>query len=133
MNLLVRALIPLITITLMLGCTASKKRLEQSQFRTKISSKGLKHFELTVKNGSHLQERVLHTPNARTQKKRRVKITKSLKKLAEQHLKENEYCREGFWLLESYHYSTSLQLRGECNELATQIDRENFPNTLTEW
>ncbi len=115
------------------GCASTEKKLQQSEFRTKITSEGLKHFELTVNNGSRLQNQVMHTPNTKSPRKKKIKVTKSLKKVVGHHIETNNYCREGFWLLESYNYSSKLRLRGECNELATDRDRLTFPDTVVEW
>jgi hypothetical protein len=38
------------------------------------------------------------------------------------------YCREGHIILETYIGNTNSQLRGECNEGASELDRHKFSN-----
>jgi len=42
------------------------------------------------------------------------------------------YCREGYWLLERNINHQRISLRGECNELASETDREKYPNTRSD-
>lgn len=44
-------------------------------------------------------------------------------------LQDNRYCREGYMELDYYSAEGTVQLRGECNEGATEEDLENFPNS----
>ncbi len=43
-------------------------------------------------------------------------------------LDQNGYCREGYTEIESYFSRGSGQIRGECNEVATEMDRQSFIN-----
>ncbi len=121
----------LITIT---GCSSSdKKRLQQSEFKTKITSSGLKHFELSIQHNTYTEKKILNAPNTSNPKKRRARISRSMKKIIDTYLEQNQYCRTGFWVIETHSYKAGLQLRGECNELASSEDVRKFPNTVTQW
>ncbi len=116
------------------GCSSSdRKRLQQSDFRTKITSSLLKHFELSIQHNSYIEKKMLNSPNTSNLKKRRARISKSMRKIIDAYLEENQYCRTGFWIIETHSYKAGLQLRGECNELATADDVRGFPNTLNQW
>ncbi len=116
------------------GCSSSdKKRLQQSDFKTKITSSKLKHFELSIQHNSFTERKMLSSPNTSNPKKRRARISKSMKKIIDAYLEQNQYCRTGFWIIETHSYKAGLQLRGECNELATVEDIRKFPNTITQW
>ncbi len=116
------------------SCSSSdKKRLQQSEFKTKITSSMLKHFELSVQHDSYTENKILSTPNTSNPKKRRARISKSMRKIIDMYITENQYCRTGFWVIETHSYKAGLQLRGECNELATTEDVQNFPNTMSQW
>lgn len=43
-------------------------------------------------------------------------------------LANSGYCREGYMQLDEYVDRTSAQIKGECNESATEEDREKFAN-----
>ena len=43
-------------------------------------------------------------------------------------LNENGFCREGYTTIEQRSQMNAVALRGQCNEPATEIDREMFPN-----
>ncbi|MFL0801395.1 MAG: hypothetical protein K6L80_13145 [Agarilytica sp.] len=117
-----------------IGCASSdKKHLQQSEFRTKISTKKLKHFELSIERGSYVEKKILSRPNSKNPQKRAARISKSMRKLVDVYLEKNQYCRTGFWVIETHSYKAGLQLRGECHELATAEDMHNFPNTVNQW
>ncbi|WDE04798.1 hypothetical protein SG34_026375 [Thalassomonas viridans] len=46
----------------------------------------------------------------------------------EQRLSQNNYCRTGYLELERYASRGAMTMRGECNESATESDRQRFPN-----
>jgi hypothetical protein len=49
----------------------------------------------------------------------------------EKKLKASGFCREG-WMEQERHYQPpNASIRGECNESATDKDRQNFPNSDT--
>ncbi len=51
--------------------------------------------------------------------------------MLESKLKKSGYCREGYIELNSYFGRGQLQLRGECEEAATEEDRIKFVNNKT--
>jgi len=50
--------------------------------------------------------------------------------MLESKLKKTAYCRQGYIELDSYLGKGQLQLRGECEEAATEEDRIKFANNL---
>lgn len=67
--------------------------------------------------------------NARQHKKNFGKLQKTAEELIEQ----NQYCREGFWVLKFDIDIKGYFLRGECNDLASAEDRKRFPDTIALW
>lgn len=52
---------------------------------------------------------------------------------ADAHLEKNNFCREGYWVLNLDVRSPIVSLRGECNDKASEEEREKFPDTIAEW
>lgn len=46
----------------------------------------------------------------------------------ELRLSKSDYCRTGYLELERYTNRGAMTMRGECNESATEKDRQRFPN-----
>lgn len=120
-------------IIFLCACSSSQTYLAQTEFRSKITTSGLKHFELSVKPDAALNHKLLSSKKTRNPMKRQAKITDSLSKLAKLHIVDNLFCNTGFWVIETHSYNERLQLRGECNELATLEDRQLFPDSIIEW
>lgn len=134
-------LLTTLTLTLIQGCakTPNKQQLEDS-FRTRISSEGLKHFELRFfvqsteqaqqNNNSHAQNRPSPPQHSRRQfKKSRSHMTN----LAEHIVDKKGFCAKGFWVIDFDKDLRGYYLRGECNDIASISDRDNFPDTLMYW
>lgn len=115
------------------ACASGPGKLTQTEFRTKITESGLKHFELSINPGSYLSKKIQPSRNSRDPLKRKKKLTRSLTNITNQHIENNQFCRSGFWVLENQTFSPRIRLRGECNEVATLKDRNNFPDTVIEW
>lgn len=115
------------------ACASGPGALTQSAFRSKITESGLKHFELSINPDSYLNKKLRPSRNIRDPLKRKNKLTSSLSNIANQHIGENQFCKSGFWVLETQTFSPRIRLRGECNELATRQDRIDFPDTVIEW
>lgn len=47
----------------------------------------------------------------------------------EKKLSATGFCREGFMETERHYQRPNASIRGECNETATDKDRQNFPNS----
>ena len=129
-----------LTITLTSACStsnASKKRAEQLRFETRISASGLKHFEIrerqphdTESEGVHQESRQRAVPRSR---KSLARALKSLEKQATKVIADTQYCRRGFWVLDADSDHKGAYLRGECNDLASDSDRLNFPDSIKNW
>ncbi|MFT5083354.1 MAG: hypothetical protein ACI9Y1_001396 [Lentisphaeria bacterium] len=129
------------TFSIVLACVtagcASTPEINETSFKTKITDTGLKHFELKFSRQTperdlsldavHRQERL-----ERSRQKPKT-IERALNKIALAHIESNGYCTSGYWVIESDTLSRAASLRGECNELASKQDRQNFPNTIKRW
>ncbi|WNO07765.1 hypothetical protein [Teredinibacter sp. KSP-S5-2] len=60
--------------------------------------------------------------------KPKLNNNKQIEQLLNQAIAESQYCREGYILYKDGATSGRPVVRGECNEPATEQDRENFPN-----
>ncbi len=109
-------------------------------FQTRISPSGLKHFELRYQMA---REPGAERPNQGRSRDGRsgrqsnpAKMYENTRKQmtaqAERMIEENRYCRTGFWVL-NFEMNRSPRLRGECHEIATEQDRERFPDTIQNW
>lgn len=56
----------------------------------------------------------------------RAMLPKVSRKGLEATLAQNNYCRDGYMVLEQYEQHGSYIIRGECREAATSADREKF-------
>ncbi|MBX2857465.1 MAG: hypothetical protein KTR17_02285 [Cellvibrionaceae bacterium] len=119
------------------GCASNRELAKHTEFRTRISDSGLKHFQLSIA-GVRSPERVNATNNmaVRAQQQRprsRPPREKQLLEILDIKLMENQFCREGHWIIDKSFIPANTFIRGECNESATTTDRNNFPNTLMRW
>lgn len=48
-------------------------------------------------------------------------------------MEQNDYCREGYWVLKTEPFDRTPYIRGECHDLATPEDRVRYPDTLLTW
>ncbi|MBU2987766.1 hypothetical protein KO528_20545 [Saccharophagus degradans] len=134
-----------VAATLLQGCTSYDVPAGSSlQFRTKITSTALKHFEIKLlrkdgKIGSGAESIIppRNQPATAARSGRQLSQTDKIERILaiqlEEKLKETEYCRTGFWVIDKYSYGEEPYLRGECNETATAEDRKQFPDTLANW
>lgn len=121
-------LITYTSITICLTCCTGIKQPKGStiDFKTRISSSGLKHFQLQLKlaqdtHNSPLQRKA--KPQSRSAYKQQQQL---LYVLATREIEKNQFCRTGFWEIENAADARFPYIRGECNEAATQQDRLNF-------
>lgn len=68
----------------------------------------------TIDNPKMMQER----------DRMRAAISKVARKGLEATLAQNNYCREGYMVLEQYEQHGSYIIRGECRDAATSVDRD---------
>jgi len=125
------------------ACSSSKNLPENTKadFTTRITSSGLKHFQMQLVplNQDHgrpkqQSKRRLHGDTRAPKPDRQAKHNeKMLLAQLEVQIINSQYCRDGYWLLDKDLYTHQPYIRGECNEVATSTDRRQFPDTLTKW
>jgi len=130
----------LATATMTLSCSSNKSNSlsENTNFSTRISDSGLKHFELrhSIHEGHPSTKQAVTPQNNRARpdsKKSLAKQLKSLDKLASKYIEENGYCKTGYWILDADTDPRGTYIRGECNDIATDDDRINFPDSIKNW
>ena len=129
-------LIIYIAITTLLACCTSIKQPKGStiDFKTRISSSGLKHFQLQLRLAKDTPHQPLRRnkekPQGRSAYKQQQKL---LYVLATREIEKNHFCRTGFWEIENAADARYPYIRGECNELATQQDKLNFAGGDLVW
>ncbi|WP_096086088.1 hypothetical protein [Agaribacterium haliotis] len=120
-----------------LAACASSPKPAYSEFLTRMSDSGLKHFELRFmpepKAKNKKQAGRGQRPSSGNPKKAYRKAREQMLKEADRQIAQNHYCREGFWVMSFESSGRAHRLRGECNELASAADREQFPQTLKNW
>ncbi|MFL0810322.1 MAG: hypothetical protein K6L76_07900 [Agarilytica sp.] len=129
--------IVLLTFFLVSGCSTKAKREVQLEadvvFRTKITTSNLKHFEVRIKNGSWTAYKIISSKSGISTTKRRRLAEKRLQSITQKKLARVAFCSDGYWLMEVQTLRENLKVRGECNDIAAERDKERFPNTLSQW
>lgn len=128
-------------LTVNTGCSMRTK-VESSTFQTRINESKLKHFivstpaqpaKITQKRNQQYQTNPRRSAEARRDKK----TEQQLLKIAEIKITTTQFCSTGYWVIETspraYTFDKQPFLRGECNELATETDIDNFPNQFKHW
>lgn len=133
--------IPLLLCLLALAACASNRFDDSAQsFKTRIAQSGLKHFELRLSYAR--QERAIQVdPRAQRQRVSRRPETKregerlvnDMKIRLAEIMKQNDFCRQGYWVLKAEPFDRTPYIRGECHDLATPEDRARYPDTLLIW
>ncbi len=127
----------MLLIFLATGCASQRGSLDKTDFRTRITGSGLKHFEVRVKRDKPDGRQVKNLdPQQRQRQELRLSSTrlqKRLQKAADRHIEESGFCQNGYWIMETNTYSPLISLRGECNEPARDEDIRRFPNTIEQW
>lgn len=124
----------LILFSALVGCaqTVEKEDLLED-FSTKIFEDSTKQFRLvlTLTDGARVRKSNRPPSNSAVDReiKRQKQATKQLIHYLDDLFVTNQYCREGYLVLEKKLGASSAMIRGECNDLATEVDREAFPNT----
>jgi len=140
-----RSGLSVLVFTLVLSACASNKPAMQTEFKTRITESGLKHFQLGFKK-KHPPAEAGNMPANRNQQRARrdgggppprrrdsKRSEKALLKTLEEQIAANQFCREGYWILDKNFMGRDTYIRGECNETATAQDRSNFPDTIHNW
>ncbi|SMF00679.1 hypothetical protein SAMN02745866_00055 [Alteromonadaceae bacterium Bs31] len=109
-------------------------------FKTRITSSGLKHFQLQiVPNKEAMAERSSNRRRADGDQRRSNpdRLARNNERMlvaqAQELIALNGYCKKGFWLLDKSLYGHAPYIRAECNDTATKEDRAQFPDTLHRW
>jgi len=128
----------IVTALLTAACSIGLPAGTHTEFRTRITQSGLKHFQLRLipENPAqyHQATDLTRQPKAeRNPDRAAAKRENVLLKQVRNTLAENRYCRQGYWLLDKNLYGPSPWVRGECNEGATETDREKYPDTIQQW
>ncbi len=131
-------------VVLIAGCANQESLVQNTKFSSKITETGLKHFEVTLGFLPPPKPRVLEQkskqpeergkpPEERGKKYKGRRSDKRIMKVAQIHIEQNGFCRSGFWVMEIDMLRPVPRLRGECNELANDKDRERFPDSIITW
>ncbi|PCK08758.1 MAG: hypothetical protein COA42_07565 [Alteromonadaceae bacterium] len=119
------------------ACVNKSPNRELAKFDTRITESGLKHFQVTIKHNRKEQspEDSLGKRSRRNKKDKRTleQTRKHLIQLADVHILENHYCRNGYWLLDEQLYPPKQHIRGECNDAANKQDKQDYPDTIHHW
>lgn len=119
---------------LVVSCSSPEKLIRGTSFNTKITQSGLKHFEVSLRGAPVDAEPKEGTPAPQRPKPRRGgRSEKQMLKIADIYLEENAFCRQGYWVMEVDVLRPIPRLRGECNDLASDEDRQRFPDTISRW
>ena len=133
-------------ILLLSACASRQEKTLEEIFVTEIREDNSKMFAFTLKQ-EHAQQREQSRHKARGEKagkmrkkgggkgtakgearERKNALEDIFQQRLEQRLSKSDYCRTGYLELERYANRGSMTMRGECNESATEKDRQRFPN-----
>ncbi len=133
----------LILSSLTVGCSSGLPKGTTQSFKTRITDSGLKHFELRLRNNRPQRLVEVENPYSRNPRPRRSTIPQTeregerlvarLEATLAEIMEQNDYCREGYWILKADPFDRSPYIRGECHDLATPEDRSRYPDTLLTW
>lgn len=140
-------------IMLFSGCATTPSKMVEQNFISHIYDNGNKQFRFVLKTEPKNKKSielyadeqwrdgdVLEIDNGRARRRdladKREKMNLELLKQSEQALanimRNNQYCREGYFVFDRDVKHGNSILRGECQELATDSDRKNYPNVKTD-
>lgn len=106
-------------------------------FQTLITADRFKRFEVSVTPKPLDPLRSVNSTSARDNDGRAEYLQRStdlyLRAELEAVLEKNGFCREGYLLLGRFAGQNQYRLRGECKDLASDQDRQQFPNTIQRW
>lgn len=120
------------------GCSSQAGRqAELFTFSTRITPSGLKLFELSypfVPRRLTLPGSSSRTGSQQPARREQPAYSdRQLERALTTKLNASGYCREGYILLGRHSGITAQTIRGECRELATTDDREQFQDTIGRW
>lgn len=130
----------LLFLCILSACSSGRFNDSAQSFKTRITDSGLKHFELRLSYAR--QERIIQVdPRSRSQrpsnqpetKREGERLVDGMKDRLAEIMEQNDYCREGYWILKAEPFDRTPYIRGECHDLATPEDRARYPDTLLIW
>lgn len=101
-----------------------------SMFSTKILTNDTKLFTyaLRLKRGpADAPDVVGETPERGGGAGRSAQLAQVAQRAINAQLAQNQYCRDGYVVLEQFEEQQKYIVRGECRDAATSADRELFP------
>lgn len=134
-----KIVLPIFIFIYLQSCASKPLEEHNTEFLTRITASGLKHFEVRLKRDSTRErdlgqdQRGMNDQRRREKRPNSEKVEKALVGAANAHLETNGYCSTGFWVIESNAYVPGLSLRGECNETASEEDKSRYPDTIKVW
>jgi len=113
------------------ACTTETPIELEDSLSTKIFNNGVKQFVYEVKlEGEGAGWGLAHQGNGKKLSKMKRKLTENLYTGLDLRLQESGYCREGYYILEEdILFQSMATLKGECKEIATDQDKEQFSSS----
>gem|GEM_PF-1732553 len=129
---------------LLAGCTSyNVPQSHTLQFDTRLVGPALKQFKI------HMQPKFVTTgidttsalkakrqsglANFKDERNRDLKTQKILLTQLNATLKETNYCKDGYWIIDTNVHTNAPFLLGECNDAATPDDKTRIKNTIKQW
>lgn len=126
-----------LSAALLAACSSVDFAAEETKFNTRIAENNLKHFEVSItKKQVDPLRQANQDPRNRSRRMTEYspkQLEKTLRQAADYHIKKTQYCRQGYWIIETNRFTPTMTLRGECNEPANEQDRKNFPDSIELW
>jgi len=134
------------SVTFLFSCASNKHERRKSApiFVTNITDNGSKLFSFSVSRGTNNGgegaykgghgggkgggSRNSDSNQGGNSEEMVKKLQVAMFQKLEEKLLVTEFCREGYFELDSYFTRGASQIRGECNESATEVDRNKFIN-----
>ena len=133
MPLIHRLCLVILTLLFIVSCTSKTSASKvHGVFITSIKADGTKLFVFTSPDYGDSGKHYSHPGLAERQGRgrqglaAREQLEKLIIRALDIRISENGYCREGYIELGSYIERGSFEIRGECNDTATQTDRKRF-------
>lgn len=122
----------LILLLGLVSCVSRLDKLGTAQFASDIQADDSKRFTFTLylsKRANKLNRDLVSQGRQERQTNHRGQndvIKKNMQDLLKLKFKENQYCRQGYFELDYSYMYNKAELIGECQESATQEDRQKW-------
>ena len=123
-------LVTAVSLCLFVACSSNPLK-GHHQFDTLITSDGHKLFELVF--AAPARDLLQSTRSGNRPPPSDTLSLRHQVNLLEDELEVSGFCRDGYFLLGRYAGETQKRLRGECKDIATETDRQQFSNTIERW